>query len=87
MAKVNSRDAKHRATVARQQAARKKKKPSTGSPKRTFRTKSGKRMANPSRTRSRVVTVEDWKGNKYKTKEDLAKKMMKSGEIPLQELK
>jgi len=31
-------------------------------------------MANPSRTRSRVVTVEDWKGNKYKTKEDLAKK-------------
>jgi len=46
----------------------------SGGLKKTFRAKSGKRMANPSRTRSRVVTVEDWKGNKYKTKEDLAKK-------------
>jgi len=87
MAKVNSRDAKHRATIARQQAARKKKKPSTSAPKKTFKTKSGRVMANPSRTRDRIVTVVDWKGNRYKTRESLAKKMIKSGEIPLQELK
>jgi len=86
MAKVNSRDPKHRATIARQQAAR-RKKPVSGRLKTTFRTQSGRQMANPSRTRSKVVTVVDWKGNKYKTKDDLARKMIKSGEIPLQELK
>lgn len=86
MAKVNSRDPKHRATIARQQAARRKKSTS-GKLKATFRTKSGRQMANPSRTRDKVVTVVDWKGNRHRTRESLAKKMLKSEEIPYQELR
>lgn len=86
MAKVNLRDPKHRATVAKQQAAR-RKKPVPGKPKATFRAKSGRQMANPSRTRDKIVTVIDWKGNRHKTRESLAKKMLKSGEIPFQEIR
>lgn len=85
MARVNSRDAKRRPTIARQQAVR--RRPASTGLKGTFRERSGRQMASPSSTRSRVVTVVDWEGDKYKTKDDLARKMIKSGEIPLQEIR
>lgn len=86
MAKASSRDPQHRATMARQQAAR-RKKPAPGKPKATPRTKPGRQTASPSRTRDKVVTVIDWKGNRRRTRESLAKKMLKSEEIPFQEIR
>jgi len=71
--------------MARQQAVR--KKPVSGSLKGAFRARSERQMASSSSTRSRVVTVVDWEGDKYKTRDDLARKMIKSGEIPLQEIR
>ena len=85
MARVNSRGAKRRPTMARQQAVR--KRPASTGLKGTFRARSERQTASPSRTRSRVVTVVDWEGDKCKTRDDLARKMIKSGEIPLQEIR
>jgi len=85
MARVNSRGAKHGTTMARQQAVR--KRPASTGLQGTFRERSRRQTASPSRTQSRVVSVVDWKGDKYKTRDDLARKMIKSGDIPLQEIR
>ncbi|MDD9809070.1 MAG: hypothetical protein OXU25_04440 [Thaumarchaeota archaeon] len=85
MARVNSRGAKHGTTMARQQAVR--KRPASRGPEGEPRARPERQAAGLSRTRFRTVTVVDWDGDKCQTRYDLARKMIKSGEIPLQEIR
>ena len=97
MARVNSSNAKHRATIARQQAARRKK--ATGGKLKThFVTKSGKRVANPKRTHrdkagrpifsaATIVSVVDHGGNEMQITARLAAQMMGRDQLPFQELR
>lgn len=94
---VNSKDPKHRATIARQQAARRKKVKS-GKLKTHFRTKSGKLVANPgvsaydedgrpifrAQTNTRVV---DFEGNSLVVPIRTAAEMMSERRIPIQEIR
>ena len=85
MAGVSPRGARRRTAVARRQAVR--KRPASRDPEGELRARPERQAAGLSRTRFRTVTVIDWDGDKCQTRYDLARKMIKSGEIPLQEVR
>lgn len=96
MARVNSKDPKHRATVARQQKAR-SVGVRGGSLKSHFVTKSGKRIANrkptyhtkeglPVFTAATKVAVVDFDGVEHTMDARFASVLMGAKEIPYQQL-
>jgi len=101
MARVNSRDPKHRATIAKQQAARRKKPKTFGRLNTKYTFTKGKRKGQtvtygaptrrdskgrPIYAKRKVITVEDWNGRKFKTTARLASRMISAGQIPYQPL-